>query len=118
MAAVKLESENNEYQRARSLLSKARESAGTARVVMKSAKLEWALANLDEANQLILEGLERFSDNSKLWMMQGQIREQEGENAAAVAAYMEGLKRCPQCVPLWLLSSRAQMSTGEYTRAR
>ena len=100
------------------MLAKARESAGTARVVMKSAKLEWALSNLREADQLIMEGLERFPDNAKLWMMKGQIRGQEGETAAAVSAYMEGLKRCPQCVPLWLLSSRTQISMGEYTRAR
>lgn len=40
LAAVKLESENDEYERARMLLAKARERAGTARVWMKSAKLE------------------------------------------------------------------------------
>ncbi len=47
LAAVKLESENGEYERARRLLEKARASAGTARVMMKSAKLEWVLSNID-----------------------------------------------------------------------
>ncbi len=47
LAAVKLESENGEYERARRLLEKARASAGTARVMMKSAKLEWVLGNIE-----------------------------------------------------------------------
>ena len=47
LAAVKLESENGENERARRLLEKARASAGTARVMMKSAKLEWVLDNIE-----------------------------------------------------------------------
>ena len=46
LAAVKLESENQEYARARKLLARARESAPTSRVFMKSTKLEWALNNI------------------------------------------------------------------------
>ena len=46
MAAVKLESESGEFERARRLLEKARSSAGTGRVMMKSAKLEWVLKDL------------------------------------------------------------------------
>ena len=46
LAAVKLESENNEFQRARLLLGKAWASAGTARVMMKTIKLEWVLNNI------------------------------------------------------------------------
>ena len=48
LAAVKLESENSEYERARKLLAKARNSAPTPRVLMKSAKLEWHLGHLDQ----------------------------------------------------------------------
>ena len=47
---MKLESENNEFERARKLLEKAWRSAGTARVMMKSIKLEWVLENMDKAN--------------------------------------------------------------------
>ena len=48
LAAVKLESESGEYERARRLLEKARASAGTARVMMKSTKLEWVLNNIEK----------------------------------------------------------------------
>ena len=59
MAAVKLESESGEYERARLLLEKARASAGTGRVMMKSAKLEWVLKNIDRVGinwALIFQG--------------------------------------------------------------
>lgn len=57
LAAVKLESENNEYERARRLLAKARASAPTPRVMMKSAKLEWCLNNIDEGLKLLEEAI-------------------------------------------------------------
>ena len=53
LAAVKLESENKEYERARKLLAKACHNAPTARVFMKSAKLEWQLNELGKALELI-----------------------------------------------------------------
>ena len=56
LAAVKLESENQEYARARKLLARARESAPTSRVFMKSTKLEWALNNIQVS---CYPGLER-----------------------------------------------------------
>lgn len=66
MAAVKLESENGEYERARRLLEKARASAGTARVMMKSAKLEWVLKNIKMAVKLLDEALEVHPDFPKV----------------------------------------------------
>ena len=65
MAAVKLESENNEFTRARKLLTRARDSAPTARVYTKSAKLEWALKQLDEALRLVVKGLGLFPGTKK-----------------------------------------------------
>ena len=70
LAAMKLESENGEYERARRLLEKARASAGTARVMMKSAKLEWVLKNIDKAIKLLDEALLKNADFPKV----GKIR--------------------------------------------
>lgn len=69
LAAVKLESENGEYERARLLLEKAWASAGTARVMMKSVKLEWVLTNVDKAITLLEEALEKHPDFSKVWWL-------------------------------------------------
>lgn len=66
MAAVKLESENGEYERARLLLEKAWASAGTSRVMMKSAKLEWVLNNIKKAIKLLDEALEKHPDYPKV----------------------------------------------------
>ncbi|XP_022245664.1 pre-mRNA-processing factor 6-like [Limulus polyphemus] len=91
LAAVKLESENNEYERARRLLAKARSSAPTARVMMKSVKLEWALGDLIQAKSLLEEGLKLYPEFPKLWMMKGQILEQEQKPEAARDAFNQGV---------------------------
>ncbi|XP_064023615.1 pre-mRNA-processing factor 6 isoform X2 [Pogoniulus pusillus] len=118
LAAVKLESENNEYERARRLLAKARSSAPTARVFMKSVKLEWVLGNIAAAQELCEEALTHYEDFPKLWMMKGQIEEQKELVENAREAYNQGLKKCPHSIPLWLLLSRLEEKVGQLTRAR
>nr|CAH7767016.1 unnamed protein product [Callosobruchus chinensis] len=118
LAAVKLESENKEYERARRLLAKARGSAPTPRVMMKSAKLEWSLNDLDQAIHLLDEALKVFPDFAKLWMMTGQIYEQKSEMSRAFDAYNAGIKKCPNSIPLWILLSRLEEKRGLLIKAR
>ncbi|XP_055343399.1 pre-mRNA-processing factor 6-like [Paramacrobiotus metropolitanus] len=129
LAAVKLESENNEDQRARVLLQKARTSAPTPRVVMKSAKLEWALGDYNRALEIIAEGLKAYADltnadstdlksRAKLWMMKGQLMESLKKIPEAREAYSEGTKKCPTSLVLWMLSARLEEKQGNPTRAR
>lgn len=118
LAAVKLESENNEFERARRLLAKARAQARTPRVMMKSAKLEWCLDNLDEALKLLAEAVEVFPTFHKLWLMKGQIEEQKGELDGAHETYNNALKECPTSVPLWLSLSRLEEKQQKVTKAR
>lgn len=118
LAAVKLESENEEYDRARKLLAKARASACSARVMMKSAKLEWSLNNLDEAKHLIDQGLQQYPQFDKLWMMRGQLAEQQNVTAEAVKAYAKGVKQNPHSIPLWILYARLEERLGNVIRAR
>ncbi|RUS88975.1 hypothetical protein EGW08_003222 [Elysia chlorotica] len=118
LAAVKLESENNEFERARRLLQKARASAPTARVFMKSVKLEWSLGEIRNAEILLDEAVKHYPDFAKLWMMRGQIQVQAGKKEVARDSYNQGLKKCPQAVPLWLLLSRLEETMGQLTRAR
>lgn len=119
LAAVKLESENQEYERARRLLAKARASAPTPRVMMKSAKLEWALENLDEALNLLDEAVKVFPEFPRLWMMKGQIETQKGRVDAAAETYVNGVKKCPTSIPLWLLhADLEERLRGALTKAR
>jgi len=75
----------------RRLLERARASAGTTRVMMKSAKLEWQLNNLEMAKTLLDEALVKYSDFDKLWMMRGQIIEQEEDENGAREVYLQGV---------------------------
>ncbi|KAL5013263.1 hypothetical protein ScPMuIL_007533 [Solemya velum] len=118
LAAVKLESENNEYERARRLLQKARASAPTARVMMKSVKLEWCLGEIENAKRLLEEAVKHYSDFAKLWMMKGQIEEQQKRVDAARDAYNQGLKKCPSSIFLWLLLSRLEEKNGQLIKSR
>ncbi|OQR74425.1 pre-mRNA-processing factor 6-like [Tropilaelaps mercedesae] len=118
LAAVKLESENNEYERARRLLAKARASAPTGRVLMKAAKLEWALGDLETALRILEKGVEDYSDFAKLWMMYGQIWCQMGRPDKAKEAYGRGIKACPNAVPLWVLLAKLEEKTGMLIKAR
>jgi len=117
MAAVKLESENNEYDRARNLLLKARGSAPVARFWMKSARLEWCLNELETAKSLLREGIEKFPDFEKFYMMLGQIHEQEGNTDLARKIYLDGTRRCPHAISLWILLIRLEESQNP-VRAR
>lgn len=118
LAAVKLESENNEYERARRLLAKARSQAATPKVMMKSAHLEWALGNLEVAKNLLDEGLKEVGDFAKLWMMKGQILEQQGRTEDAWEVYRDAVKRCPSSIPLWRLLATLEEKQGRLVTAR
>jgi len=115
---VKLESENNEYERARRLLAKARASAPTPRVIVKSVKLEWALNEIAKAFGLIDEGLQSFPECAKLWMMHGQILEQEGQMDKAREIYVQGTKKCPDSIALWILLANNEEKRGQLIKAR
>ena len=66
LAAVKLESECDELKRARQILAKARTSASSPRVMMKSAKLDWCLGDLKTALLLLDEGIAKYPKFPKL----------------------------------------------------
>ena len=90
LAAVKLENENNQPVRARALLARAREKAGTQRVWMKSAKLERELGDAEQERQLLDEALRLFPDYDKLWLMRAQWDERHAAAAVAAAAAAAG----------------------------
>ncbi|CAD6271047.1 unnamed protein product [Miscanthus lutarioriparius] len=81
LAAFKIEFENNEPERARMLLAKARERGGTERVWMKSAIVERELGNVGEERRLLEECLKLFPSFFKLWLMLGQMEDRLGNGA-------------------------------------
>merc|ERR1712176_718476 len=118
LAAVKLESECDELKRARQILAKARTSASSPRVMMKSAKLDWCLGDLKTALLLLDEGIAKYPKFPKLWMMKGQILNQMDDVPNARKWYAKGLENCKDSVPLWLLLARLEEDLGNNVKAR
>ena len=118
LAAVKLEADAQQTDQARSLLTEARQVAGTDRVWIKSVAFERQLGRTDEALDLVNQGLQLYPKAAKLWMMKGQIYEAQNKFPQAREAYGTGTRACPKSVPLWLLASRLEEKCGIIVKAR
>jgi pre-mRNA-processing factor 6 len=117
LTAVKLEQDNELYQRARTLLEKARSSAGTARVWMKSALLERELGNDSEELNLLQNALKRYPDYPKLWLMLAQFHERHDAKEAR-KIYVAALEACPTSVPIWIGFSKLEERVNGLRGAR
>ena len=117
LAAIKLEVETGEYDRARLLLKNARQKADTERVWMKSALLERQLGKKKDALELIDQALEKFPQFPKLWMMKGQLEQEESVEVAR-ETYAKGIKTNPKSIPLWILASQLEEKAGSSIKAR
>ncbi|CRL29168.1 PRP1 splicing factor, N-terminal [Penicillium camemberti] len=118
LAAVKLEADAQKTDQARELLATARREAGTDRVWTKSVSFERQLGNIDDALDLVNQGLQLFPKADKLWMIKGQIYEAQNKFPQAREAYGTGTRACPKSVALWLLASRLEEKAGAVVRAR
>ncbi|CAD5228302.1 unnamed protein product [Bursaphelenchus okinawaensis] len=118
MAAIKLESETNNYEAARKLLTKARSMAPSPRFWLKSAMLEWCLDDLKQTEELIKEGIQKYPDFDKFYMMLGQLYEQQHRFDEARKAFTTGTRRCPNSVTCWLLLVRFEESQNVAVKAR
>ncbi|KAJ5823097.1 RNA-processing protein HAT helix [Penicillium robsamsonii] len=118
LAAVKLEADAKKTDQARELLATARREAGTDRVWTKSVAFERQLGNIDDALDLVNQGLQLFPKADKLWMIKGQIYEAQKKFPQAREAYGTGTRACPKSVALWLLASRLEEKAGAVVRAR
>ncbi|KAJ5322180.1 hypothetical protein N7541_007460 [Penicillium brevicompactum] len=118
LAAVKLEADAHQTDQARELLATARREAGTDRVWTKSVAYERQLGNIDEALDLVNQGLQLFPNGDKLWMMKGQLYESQNKIPQAREAYGTGTRACPKSPALWLLAARLEEKAGVIVRAR
>ncbi len=113
LAAVKLEWENNEFVRARVLLSRARERSPSERVWLKSALLEREVGDYSEALRLLDEAITKYPSFSKFYMMAGQICDEDIHDVPrSERYYLNGLKVCITSIPLWILFIRLKEKNG------
>jgi len=118
LAAVELECENKNFKEARRILADACMSAKTAQLVIRSARLEWSIGNLDEALRMLKAGSEDYKDSPEIYLMLGQIEEQRGDNEKAKGHYSTGLKFNPASVQLWISLANVEERTGFLAKAR
>eukprot|EP01132_Coremiostelium_polycephalum_P009987 gene9987-12241_t len=123
LAAVKIESEMNEIKVARGLLQRARETAPTERIWMKSAMLEREYGESAAEQTLLEQGITKFPQSHKLWLMRVQLEERKcvaGKSTtdAIRQTYGQALKKCPHCVPLWIEYARFEQKQGAIHKAR
>lgn len=125
LAAAKLEFENGEREAARMLLERARGEVGSRRVWIKSAVFERDEGRKAGALQIVEEGLGKYADEPKLWLMRAQLVQDAEINEksldgtrAARDVLSKAVRSCPRSIPLWLASSRLEESAGLAIRAR
>lgn len=136
LAAVKLEQDLGEHERARALLTKAREEASTERVWLRAIVLERNLGHGKAAQALLTGALERYPTFAKFWLIQAQLDEHdtihhgidtktEPNNVnntnnvnKARRTFTQACQHCPQSIPLWLEFSRLEERQHNLTRCR
>ncbi|KAJ3276828.1 hypothetical protein HDV01_002883 [Terramyces sp. JEL0728] len=119
LAAIKLEIETGEFENAKSFLAQARQKVDSDRVWMKSAVLERILKNFDEALKIVEQGIKRFSNFEKLWIIKGQmLQDDKNEIEKARLHYALAVKTKPKSIILWKLASRLEEKIGVSVKAR
>ena len=128
MAAMKVENESGEVERARQVLKRARDKCPTEKVWRKSAEFERDHhhhhhhhhhkegkeeenedEDEDEEKKVIEEGLERFPTSAKLWQLRCEMAERREEEQAIREVYQRAIKVCNnpnKATKLWLQASR------------
>jgi len=85
---------------------------------MKSAVFERQHGQTSLALEILAAALTKFPKFAKLYMIQGQIHQDQKNYAAARASFVTGLKACPKEITLWTLASRLEEVDGKSIKAR
>jgi pre-mRNA-processing factor 6 len=85
---------------------------------MKSAVFERQQGQFTSALETVAAALKKFPKFAKLYMMQGQIHQNNKNYPAARATYAAGFKACPKNTTLWILASRLEEADGKSIKAR
>jgi len=125
LAAVKVETESQQVERARILLQTARQRASSARVYMKSAKLERIVGNRDASLQLINEGIKLYPNDWKLQLMLAQhytveIKPPSYERARDIYRKALSNAQIASQATMWICYARMELlaSPTAYSKAR
>jgi len=85
---------------------------------MKAAKLERELNERTKEKELLVAGLERFSNHAKMWIMLASWYADHGDLKEARETYKKAIKNCPTHVDTWLCSARLEVAQQNFSKAR
>ena len=119
LAAVRLETEMKQYDRARALLARARQKSGTAKVFIKSVKLELLMGDDDAERKLLTEAIAAHPKVAKLWLLFADLEKRSKKDPDdARQLYQRALKNCPTSIELWLAAAKLEEDASSLSRAR
>lgn len=121
LAAIKLEWEAGEIDRARALLKKAVDHLPqpSPRLFLKKALFEQEEGNFEACVASLRLGIQRFSTFTKYYLMLGQVLGEDLHDVEqARAAFQDGLKIVPTCAALWKALLRLEESSRGLLKAR
>lgn len=118
LAAFKLEFENNELERARIILQRARDKVGDERVWMKSAIVEREAGDHSAELNLLREGIKTHPKSWKMILMLGQLFTRQSKLVNAKEVYALGLRECSDCLHIWIAAAKLDELSGNLSKAR
>ena len=118
LAAVKLETETGQNDRAKQYLARARREAGTERICIRSAVFARQTGDLSDAVKLADEGLAAHPKSDKLWLIKAQSLTRLGDIKGAREVYAAAVKHCKESIPLWLQAAALEETDDKVVRAR
>eukprot|EP01039_Chlorochromonas_danica_P003475 gene3475-3807_t len=121
LAAIKLEWEAGEIDRARALLKKAVDHLPqpSPRLFLKKALFEREEGAFEACVATLRLGIQRFSTFTKYYLMLGQVLGEDLHNIdQARIAFQDGLKTIPTCATLWKALLRLEETSRGLLKAR
>lgn len=118
LAGVQLEFDEGEHERARALLARARERAGTERIWCRAVTLERALGDAEAAHALAVGGLAVHPRCAELHAAKAAIELGRGDVDGARATYARALKLCADSPHVWVGAAALEVADGVLGKAR
>lgn len=118
LAAAQLELDLAEHERARAVLAKARDGAGTEAIWARSVRLERSLGDERAALALASAGVRVHPHCAALHAAKAAVERALGEVDAARASYQRGQKLCPDAGELWIAAAQLEEAAGQPGKAR
>ncbi len=87
---------------------------------MQSVQLQREIGNIEKAMQLVQDGINKYPNSYKLWLIKAQLYEQTNQIEKARETYEEGIKSdgLKMNKYIWICYAQFEINQEAFTRAR